>query len=233
MIRALRTSGWGRFTEAVTIVGSILLAFAIDAWWQRQGEVRVEREMISAMGAEVELNRMSLLPVIEEHEAILDRIDRFMRSSPEALATTPEDSVLPMVAALPNGNAFNPVLETSRTLAEATVLTPSGVEARSMASASVRLWDEVHEDDELFRELRANVRIHLASYAVAGAAQGRSWLGPMVAREGAEVLAALRQDVTLMQLLIHKAHAQATYVMELRQWLETLDALGAALAPTE
>ena len=48
---------WKRITvEAVAIVASILLAFAIDAWWQDRNEVELERRLVTALLAEFEQN---------------------------------------------------------------------------------------------------------------------------------------------------------------------------------
>jgi hypothetical protein len=44
---------WGRvFAEGVVIVGSILLAFGIDAWWDRANEEAQEREILGGLEGE-------------------------------------------------------------------------------------------------------------------------------------------------------------------------------------
>jgi hypothetical protein len=56
-----RNTNWGRLTlEVVAIVSSILLAFAIDAWWQELQEQRFEDEVIQALTDEYEANRRVL-----------------------------------------------------------------------------------------------------------------------------------------------------------------------------
>jgi len=53
-----QTIPWKRLaTESVIIVGSILLAFAIDAWWDERQEQRAQVERLRRVAAEVELNR--------------------------------------------------------------------------------------------------------------------------------------------------------------------------------
>ncbi len=48
---------WKRLSaEAVAIVGSILLAFWIDAWWEDRQERAEERELLTALRAELEYN---------------------------------------------------------------------------------------------------------------------------------------------------------------------------------
>jgi len=60
---------WKRLTvEAAAIVGSILLAFAIDAWWEQQKEVRDEQELLVSLVREFELTRDELKFSSENHE---------------------------------------------------------------------------------------------------------------------------------------------------------------------
>ena len=48
---------WKRITvEAAAIVGSILLAFAIDAWWEDRNEAELERRLLTALLVEFEQN---------------------------------------------------------------------------------------------------------------------------------------------------------------------------------
>ena len=52
---------WNRiFIEAAAIVGSILLAFAVDAWWEQRKEANRAEELLSALEDEwvIELSRI-------------------------------------------------------------------------------------------------------------------------------------------------------------------------------
>ena len=52
-----QTIPWKRISvEAMAIIASILLAFAIDAWWEDRNEVRLERRLLTAMLVEFENN---------------------------------------------------------------------------------------------------------------------------------------------------------------------------------
>ena len=46
----------GRLSEAVTIVGSILLAFAIDAWWGHRSNGISERGYLEELATEMPLD---------------------------------------------------------------------------------------------------------------------------------------------------------------------------------
>ena len=65
---------WERIlVEAVAIVASILLAFAIDAWWEYRGEREKEQEILQNLLIEFERNRAeldrTLITLIESHNA--------------------------------------------------------------------------------------------------------------------------------------------------------------------
>ena len=77
---------WKRISvEAVAIVASILLAFAIDAWWEDRKEVDLERRLLTALLVEFEQNGEMLRQAREEYERrYLDavRILEFMGGEP-------------------------------------------------------------------------------------------------------------------------------------------------------
>lgn len=76
---------WTRIiAEGVVVVGSILLAFAIDAWWDYRGELQQEDEIIQALEAEFTLNRRKLERDIEDvrdYTAAAQRLLEAARSS--------------------------------------------------------------------------------------------------------------------------------------------------------
>ena len=45
------------FVEGVVIVGSILLAFGIQAWWDERQERREETELLLGLAPDVEVDR--------------------------------------------------------------------------------------------------------------------------------------------------------------------------------
>jgi len=69
-----RTSvAWSRvLIEGVVIVVSILLAFGIDAWWDRHRDRTDEREAIAQLAADFRANAARLDTVRGVHEAALD-----------------------------------------------------------------------------------------------------------------------------------------------------------------
>ena len=68
-------SHWKRITvEAAAIVGSILFAFAIDAWWDGVQSDQETREILDAVRLEMESNLSNLQYSIGHHEEIVESI---------------------------------------------------------------------------------------------------------------------------------------------------------------
>ena len=64
---------WKRISvEAAAIVASILLAFAIDAWWSARQLAVEEQELLSQLKTESEVNSVLLAESREFHEALLE-----------------------------------------------------------------------------------------------------------------------------------------------------------------
>ncbi|NIV16883.1 MAG: hypothetical protein GWN47_00400 [Woeseiaceae bacterium] len=68
--------------EGTAIVVSILLAFSIDAWWDEQKERADEQEILLALKAEFEINRIEAKAVIDHHEESIRRVREF-KSMPQ------------------------------------------------------------------------------------------------------------------------------------------------------
>jgi hypothetical protein len=77
---------WNRwFAEAVVIVSSILLAFGIDAWWDRRGEEAAERELLDVICQDVANDRASIARYMEANEAHSLARRSFLEASPDEL----------------------------------------------------------------------------------------------------------------------------------------------------
>ncbi len=93
-----RRIAWARTgVEAAAIVGSILLAFAIDAWWQERGEQTREREILVALlddfrksKASIEAGRNFHLDVQRSNRRLL----RSVASGAEPLADAEVNRIL-------------------------------------------------------------------------------------------------------------------------------------------
>lgn len=100
---------WSRIlAEGTAIVLSILLAFSIDAWWEERQERADEQQIILALKAEFEANRLEAKAVINHHEDSIRRIREFKllpQASLEALDSTER---LNLVRAFASPRTFDP-----------------------------------------------------------------------------------------------------------------------------
>jgi hypothetical protein len=89
------TIQWKRLVvEAAAIVGSILLAFAIDAWWDdRSDNVRLAGAIQNTAG-EVGDAREEIVNAVERNTFRMDGIRRFLSLQPDELLMLPDDSIL-------------------------------------------------------------------------------------------------------------------------------------------
>ena len=90
-----QTIQWKRLiVEAAAIVGSILLAFAIDAWWDdRSDNVRLAGA-IQNIADEVGDAREEIVNAVERNTFRTDGIRRFLSLHPDELLILPDDSIL-------------------------------------------------------------------------------------------------------------------------------------------
>jgi len=70
---------WARFGfEGVLIIASILAAFSIDAWWDRQERARQQMELVSELRVDFETTRKRLSESIAFADSINDRASQFL-----------------------------------------------------------------------------------------------------------------------------------------------------------
>ncbi|WP_439105826.1 hypothetical protein [Congregibacter sp.] len=100
---------WKRlFAEATAIVLSILLAFAIDAWWEDRADRRAEQLLLLRLKADFVDIRSALLPIEDEHRETSAACVALM-SIPEgeAVPSTPEYDRMVALVFL-TSRTFNP-----------------------------------------------------------------------------------------------------------------------------
>jgi len=86
---------WKRLSaEAITIIVSILLAFAIDAWWEEHSEGIRLAGAIENIAAEVRDAREEIEHAVERNKYRIDGMRHFLSLHPDQLQDLPEDSLL-------------------------------------------------------------------------------------------------------------------------------------------
>ena len=73
---------WKRLAvEAAAIVGSILLAFAIDAWWEDVQDARQQAKLVAALQLDFETTKARLETSIEYADSLIARTDSFFQAA--------------------------------------------------------------------------------------------------------------------------------------------------------
>jgi hypothetical protein len=105
---ATRSVPWLRvFVEGVVIVGSILLAFGIEAAWDGVQERADEQEMLSGMALDFTTNLSELRATIEVLEVAMDRTWRVTTMTGSEISAVPADSAGDYLQALWAANTFD------------------------------------------------------------------------------------------------------------------------------
>jgi len=88
--------------EGAAIVGSILLAFGIDAWWtERSDRIRLAAAVENVV-AEVSAGRSEIEAAVQRNRSRIAGLRRFLSLGPDEFVTLPHDSLLGI------GTSFNP-----------------------------------------------------------------------------------------------------------------------------
>jgi hypothetical protein len=102
-----RSIPWPRIlAEGGAIVVSILLAFGIQAWWERRIAIEAEGQLLGFVETDMARNRVEIQRVLAVHERKLVEFERFMASSATELGAWEADSAQAFVSALSTSTAF-------------------------------------------------------------------------------------------------------------------------------
>lgn len=95
--------------EAAAIVASILLAFAIDAWWNERLERAEEREVMQSLYVEFEANRDEAAAVISFHNRVTQPVVMLMELRQDETLALPAEAVEEFISSLGNPRTFDAV----------------------------------------------------------------------------------------------------------------------------
>jgi hypothetical protein len=99
---------WRRFAgEILTIVLGVLIAFSLDAWWQRQQDRARELEILEALRADMEESHHALTSAVQRQAQIVDRTSMLLSASPSELSV---DSIHRLVVGMFYTRPYRPVL---------------------------------------------------------------------------------------------------------------------------
>lgn len=103
-------------TEAIVIVGSILLAFGIEASWSERQERAEESEALVSLEAEFAANLVQIDTVIARHVAGRELIEMLVELSEAEIGALDQSTVSEIMLATANPWTFDPVLGTTDAL---------------------------------------------------------------------------------------------------------------------
>ncbi len=95
--------------EGVAIVLSILLAFAIDAWWDERRERAEEREVLESLYGEFEANRDEAASVILVHEVAVQSVAALMELTQDEILALSAEEVEQQMRFFANPRTFDAV----------------------------------------------------------------------------------------------------------------------------
>jgi len=226
---------WRTITvEAVAIVLSILLAFAIDAWWAEKKESDVEHVALLALRSDFVASSEQLAVVLRSLESAQVNFARFQAANTAELIESDPDVNRLFLTALVKNHTFDPVTATLDALANDGRL---GLISDTQLLAQLSNWQRSLDNiQDISFELRAeSVRVRRAMERHGGPftrwRRGQDDLAVLQSADG-ETLANLRRDEDFMGTTRSHQYALYIYLRELHRLAETLDSIVALLEQT-
>lgn len=224
-----RAVSWLRIAgEGAVIVISILLAFGIDATWDRHVERREEAEILADLSAEVAQNLRALEGIEATHQRVIDNAARLVATPSADLRMMTADELGPFFHALISRVSFTPVDGTLESALSSGRL--NRIRDDSVRNGIVT-WRGLAEDTQ-----EETVELRQATRDIIEYTRGRALLAVGVqfvdhgigdvdladGREPGEVLADLASDQAFIDLVLWKADLHWEYVNELTRLRELL-----------
>lgn len=211
--------------EAAAIVMSILLAFAIDAWWTEKKESEVEHVALQALHSDFISSREQLVVVLESLEGARADFARFQSATPAELSVIDPDAIRPIISGLFKNHTFDPVTATLDALANDGRL---GLISDAQLLRRLSRWrSDLDNIEDISFELRAESVLVRRAMEKHGGPFLRWSNRPddfeVLRRADGETLANLRRDADFMGTARSHQFALAAYLVSLRQLAEVLD----------
>jgi hypothetical protein len=227
-MREPQTIPWKRIAvEATAIVISILLAFAIDAWWDEKKERDVEHRTLEALRSDLVASSEELDRLLEGLAAARTNFARFQAATPAELIKIDPEAVRPIVISLVTPASFNPITATHDALSN---------DGRLGLISDPELLRHLSNWQRALDDIEANsIDLHAESVRVLRSME--IYGGPFIRwrrslddlevlqRPDGETLAVLRQDADFMGKARMHQYTLSGYLLELRRLDENLDAM--------
>jgi hypothetical protein len=223
---------WKRIAvEATAIVISILLAFAIDAWWAEKKERDVEHRTLQALRSDLIASNEELDRLLQGLANARTNFARFQSATPAELIKIDPEAVRPIVISLVTPASFNPITATHDALSN---------DGRLGLISDPELLRHLSNWQRALDDIEANsLDLHAESVRVLRSME--LYGGPFIRwrrslddlevlqRPDGEVLAVLRQDADFMGKARMHQYTLSGYLLELRRLDENLESMLALL----
>lgn len=206
--------------EGLVIVGSILLAFGIDAWWDTRQKTSAALKTIAGLEAAFSENASGIQEHLELLEALTRHVEFFLESEPGDLSRLPPDSAHTVLIAVQRQGTASLNNEYLTELVDATDLSRYPEVAAAVADWR-RAAFALRERRELLVAQGESLVLEAGRFPE---------LIPHVARlqedhHDAEGLARLRASPTAVSHVTAKAHSWWLYAGYFREMQETSESL--------
>jgi hypothetical protein len=137
--------------EGLLIVVSILLAFAIDAWWDGQIERREEQEILSALAADFSNTRETVLHTTALYEQARDSTYRLLGLMEEDLSLVPSSELFTLIRWSLGAWSFEPRIPTYSRIVNSGSL--GLIRSDALRNQMAVIVDELEDGQDYYREL--------------------------------------------------------------------------------
>lgn len=213
--------------EAVAIVVSILLAFAIDAWWAEKKEHDVEHVALLALRSDFKASREQMSEVLLSLESARTDYAHFQSATNAELVAIDPDRIRKFLTALVKNHTFDPVAATLDALVNDGRM---GLISDARLLAHLSNWRRSLDNiNDISSELRAeSVRVRRAMEPHGGPFYRwrRGFDDPEVLHMAdGETMANLRRDAEFMGVTKSHQYALGVYLVHLHYLAEDLDSI--------
>lgn len=213
--------------EAVAIVMSILMAFAIDAWWAEKKEKDVEHVALLALRSDFMASREQLARVLLSLESARTDFAYFQSVATAELVEIDPNTVRKFLTALVKNHTFDPVTATLDALInDGRLGLISDVQLLAQLSNWRRSMDNI---EDISFELRAeSVRVRRAMERHGGPfVRWRRSMDDLevLQRADGKTMENLRLDLGFMGTARSHQYALGVYLVELNYLARTLDSI--------
>lgn len=217
---------WRRIgVQASAIVVSILLAFAIDAWWAEWQEQEIEHRTLEALRSDLVASNDELDRLLRGLVSARSNFARFQSASPEELAQFDADAVRETLVSLVTPASFNPITATHDALSNdgrlGLIRDPELLRQLSNWQGAL---DDIHANSIDLRAESVRVLRSMEAYGGPFIRWRRSVDDlEVLQRASGEILAAMHEDPVFMGKARMHQYTLSGYLLELRLLDDSLD----------